>query len=72
MISLKISKYTCEVEDNAKNIMADPELLRRIVSNLITNAVQAMPNGGKLAIHAYTDKKTMTCDNCKGHRRWHT
>ncbi len=49
-------KVAIEVEDRAERIMADPDYLKRIASNLILNAVQAMPNGGKLAINAYTDK----------------
>ena len=47
-------KVTVEVEDKAERIMADPDYLKRIVSNLTLNAVQAMPNGGKLTIRAYT------------------
>ena len=31
----------------------DPYLLKRVFTNLITNAVQAMPEGGKLTIKAY-------------------
>ena len=30
----------------------DPTFMRRILSNLINNAVQAMPNGGKLTVEA--------------------
>ena len=45
-------KVTVEVEDKAERIMADPDYLKRIVSNLTLNAVQAMPNGGKLTIRA--------------------
>ena len=37
--------------------MADPDYLKRIFANLTLNAVQAMPNGGKLTIHAYVDKQ---------------
>jgi PAS domain S-box-containing protein len=33
-------------------IFTDPAYLKRILSNLITNAVQAMPKGGKLAVKA--------------------
>jgi signal transduction histidine kinase len=32
--------------------MADPAYIRRIITNLSTNAIQAMPNGGKLIIDA--------------------
>jgi len=51
-------KLTVEVEDKTERIMADPDYLKRIVSNLTLNAAQAMPNGGTLTIHAFTDKKT--------------
>ena len=40
------------VEDKAKDIVVDPTLLKRILSNLVSNAVQAMPDGGKLEIQA--------------------
>jgi C4-dicarboxylate-specific signal transduction histidine kinase len=43
------------VLEKAKNLKADPELLKRILSNLVSNSVQAMPEGGKLEIHAYRD-----------------
>ena len=51
-------KVTVEVEDKAEKIIADPDYLKRIAANLTLNAVQAMPNGGKLMIHAFADKKT--------------
>ena len=51
-------KVSVEVEDKAERIMADPDYLKRIVSNLTLNAVQAMPNGGELTIRAFSDKQT--------------
>ena len=48
-------KTTHYVEKDAKCIIADPDLLRRIINNLITNAAQAMPNGGKLKISAHRE-----------------
>ena len=33
-------------------IKADPELLKRVLINLVTNAMQAMPNGGILTLSA--------------------
>jgi PAS domain S-box-containing protein len=43
---------SCVVESNAKMLVVDPDLLKRIFANLISNAVQAMPNGGKLTVQA--------------------
>ncbi len=45
-------KVSCNVEKTAKTIMVDNSLLKRILGNLVTNAVQAMPNGGELTIRA--------------------
>ena len=51
-------KINVDVEDKARNVMADPDYLKRIVGNLTLNAVQAMPDGGELTIRAYLDKQT--------------
>jgi PAS domain S-box-containing protein len=51
-------KVSVEIEDSAKRIMGDPDYLKRIAANLTLNAVQAMPDGGKLIIRAYCDKQT--------------
>ena len=51
-------KVTVDVDDTAEKVMADPDYLKRIAANLTLNAIQAMPDGGKLTIHAYSDKKT--------------
>ena len=45
-------KVSCSVEKTAKTIMVDGALLKRILGNLVTNAVQAMPNGGELTMRA--------------------
>ena len=46
-------KASSRVEKYAKEISADPALLKRVLDNLVTNAVQAMPEGGKLTINTY-------------------
>ena len=51
-------KVSVKVDSEAKKIIADSAYLNRIFYNLVTNAVQAMPKGGKLTIHTYKDKKT--------------
>ena len=51
--SIKIS--FC-VENEAKRIVTDPDLLKRILDNLVMNAIQAMPAGGKLKVHAYREE----------------
>ncbi len=45
-------KVSCNVEKTAKTIMVDVAFLKRILGNLVTNAVQAMPNGGELTMRA--------------------
>ncbi len=46
------------IEEPLPKIETDPMLLRRIIVNLVNNAVQAMPNGGKLKISAGQDRQT--------------
>ena len=44
-----------KVDVDAKKVMADSAYMKRIMGNLISNAVQAMPDGGKLAIRAHRE-----------------
>ena len=46
---------SCNVEKEAKRLITDPAMLQRILSNLVNNAVQAMPEGGKIDIHAFQE-----------------
>jgi len=47
-----------EVSENL-TIKTDPVYLRRIITNLVINAVQAMPNGGKLTLSATVQAGTV-------------
>ena len=51
-------KVAVKVESEAQEIIADPDYFKRIVGNLILNAVQAMPHGGKLSVRSKKDKRT--------------
>jgi len=42
-----------EIEDDVSKLKLDPIFLRRIMTNLIINGVQAMPKGGKLFIKGF-------------------
>ena len=44
---------SCNIEDSAKMSFVDRNILKRALGNLISNAVQAMPNGGKLTLRAF-------------------
>ncbi len=48
-------KVSVKVENDARKVVADSTFINRIMYNLVTNAVQAMPKGGKLFIHAYKE-----------------
>ena len=55
-------KTTIDVEEKLVSIafMADPILLKRILINLLTNAVQSMVNGGKLTVKASLADETIS------------
>jgi signal transduction histidine kinase len=40
------------IEQDSSTILVDPTMMKRILTNLVTNALQAMPDGGKLTITA--------------------
>ena len=48
-------KVQVKVQKEAGTVMADSDILKRIFGNLVINAVQAMPKGGKLTIKAYKE-----------------
>ncbi len=43
-------KTSIEIEEDFPPLMVDPVMMRRVISNLIINALQAMPEGGQLTI----------------------
>jgi two-component system, sporulation sensor kinase E len=47
----------CSIEiDPYLHMKTDPDLITRMLTNLIINAIQAMPDGGKLNLRGYLDK----------------
>jgi two-component system, NtrC family, nitrogen regulation sensor histidine kinase NtrY len=46
-----------DLDDRVGSIDADPQLLHRAISNLVLNAVDAMPNGGTLTIRSRGDEQ---------------
>lgn len=51
--------FKIRVADEAKTVLTDSYYLNRILYNLITNAIQAMPNGGTLSVDAIKKEKTI-------------
>jgi two-component system CheB/CheR fusion protein len=52
----KSVEVSSSIETGFPKLNVDPGLLRRAFTNIITNALQAMPNGGKLKIRAWTSQ----------------
>lgn len=48
-------RVSVNVESDATIVVADSTFINRIMFNLVNNAVQAMPKGGKLTIHTYKE-----------------
>ncbi len=48
-------KVNVNVESAVEKVRTDAAHINRILYNLVNNAVQAMPKGGKLTIHAYKE-----------------
>jgi len=46
---------TLELDDKLEPVAADPEMLHRALSNLVLNAMDAMPNGGALTLRTRSD-----------------
>ena len=45
-----------EIDDNLPRINGNHQGLQQVFLNLVTNAIQAMPQGGDLTVRAYTEK----------------
>ncbi len=45
-----------DIQADSRSAITDPALLKRILANLVNNAVQAMPEGGKLTIRTYREE----------------
>ena len=45
-------KVSVKIRRDYPKIVTDPLFIKRILTNLVTNAIQAMPDGGKLTIRA--------------------
>lgn len=46
-----------QIEDDFPQIKADLQLLKRVLINLVTNSVQAMPDGGKLTLTGQVNRE---------------
>jgi PAS domain S-box-containing protein len=49
-VTPKNVKVHVKMQKEANTVIADSDILKRILGNLVTNAIQAMPEGGKLSI----------------------
>lgn len=57
--SPKNIKVQVKLQKEAETVLADSDILKRILGNQLTNAIQAMPEGGKLSIQTYKKEKDL-------------
>ena len=50
---------TRKLEADLPQVEIDPDQIRQVLVNLITNAVQAMPEGGRLTVSARVRRKSL-------------
>jgi signal transduction histidine kinase len=48
-----------KIESEARIVTADSAYMKRILGNLVSNAVQAMPKGGKLTVQAHRERSAV-------------
>ena len=53
-------KVNTEIPSELPPVFVDPRQIGQVLDNLITNAYQAMPDGGKLTISAQAEKKKVS------------
>ncbi|WXG42026.1 MAG: PAS domain S-box protein [Candidatus Freyarchaeum deiterrae] len=53
--NIQVSKL---IEKDSPKLTADPSYMKRVLTNMITNAIQAMPKGGKLTIKVFHKDKS--------------
>jgi len=51
-------KVTTVIEEDFPKLMIDSAMIKRVLTNLATNAVQAMPDGGRLTVKASKEGET--------------
>ena len=50
-------KTSVSTQENLPTLMVDSTMIKRVLVNLIQNAVQAMPKGGNLTVNAHSQKR---------------
>jgi signal transduction histidine kinase len=53
-------EVSIDIQGDSSNVKLDPGLLRRVLTNLILNAVQAMPKGGRLTVTSLREDESVT------------
>lgn len=53
------TESSVNVPEDCSKLMVDPVLLKRVLINLIVNAIQAMPDGGRLSVSAVNQQASL-------------